>query len=480
MKSEELFEVLKDIDETSVAGAGRAQRRTAAWKKWAALAACAALVFAAVTLPRMGGSAGTTIDYPSSVKWLSPVYAEPVAEKMSSTEFMESDEHWNWWSGYRPKAQASEEVQEDMADSYSAFMKELLVAEDENTVCSPLNLYLAFSMLAEVSDGSTRQQILDALHAPDVETLRERIDLLWQSNSVDTPTLKSLLANSIWLKDSVQFNEETLQRLADRYFASSFRGDPGSEDMTAALQKWTDMGTGGLLKEYTKNMKLDDDTVMALVSTLYYKAVWTDEFNAGMTDRQTFHGTKGDTTADMMHKSDSMGVYNGDSFTALGLNLLDSGAMYFFLPQEGADVNALASDPQVFTVLHANRNRDDEGWYFPLVNLSVPKFSVSQKTDLLDAMHSLGITDALDPAVSDFTPLTKQIEGLFVSSAEHAAMVEIDENGVTGAAYTEIAVTEGALEPEDEIDFVLDRPFLFVVTGNDGSVLFSGIVRNIE
>ena len=59
-------------------------------------------------------------------------------------------------------------------------------------------------------------------------------------------------------------------------------------------------------------------------------------------------------------------------------------------------------------------------------------------------------------------------------------MIEIDEYGVTGAAYTELALAEGAAEPDEVIDLVLDRPFLFVVTGLDGSVLFAGVVRNID
>jgi serine protease inhibitor len=40
-------------------------------------------------------------------------------------------------------------------------------------------------------------------------------------------------------------------------------------------------------------------------------------------------------------------------------------------------------------------------------------------------------------------------------------------------------MAEGAAGPDAEIDFVLDRPFLFLITGRDGSILFSGIVRNI-
>ena len=484
MKNEELFELLGDADENSVRDAKQlhARNKRPAWVKWAALAACLALAAAAV-LPHLGsGSAGPMqgLTIPSGVKWISPVYAEPVAAKMSVQEFMESDAHWQWWQEYRQKVEASEPCQEEMGPYYAAIMEQLLPAEDENTVCSPLNLYLAFAMLAEVSDGNTRQQILDLLHAADIKTLRQRVGLLWDSNYVDTPMLKSLLANSVWLRDADLYNEETLQALADRYFASSFRGEPGSEAMDKALQAWTNAGTGGLLSDYTKDLKLSSDTVLALVSTLYYKATWIEEFYPGMTTQEIFHGTKGDVPVDMMHKTDTLGVYRTDAFTALGLNLNDSGAMYFFLPQEGVDVNALAADPNVLETLASNRNRIDEGWSFPLVHLSVPKFSVSQKTDLLDAMAELGLTDALDPQASDFSPLTEQIKDLYVSSAEHAAIVEIDENGVTGAAYTEMAISEGAAEPEDETDFILDRPFLFAITGRDGSILFAGVVRNIE
>ena len=59
-------------------------------------------------------------------------------------------------------------------------------------------------------------------------------------------------------------------------------------------------------------------------------------------------------------------------------------------------------------------------------------------------------------------------------------MLEIDEQGVTGAAYTEILLAGAGAPPEEELDFVLDRPFLFLVTGRDGSILFSGIIRNMK
>lgn len=46
-------------------------------------------------------------------------------------------------------------------------MKEILGGTKENMVCSPVNVYIALSMLAETASGETRKQILDALGAED-------------------------------------------------------------------------------------------------------------------------------------------------------------------------------------------------------------------------------------------------------------------------------------------------------------------------
>ena len=56
--------------------------------------------------------------------------------------------------------------------------------------------------------------------------------------------------------------------------------------------------------------------------------------------------------------------------------------------------------------------------------------------------------------------------------------VTIDEEGVTAAAYTELRLNGSARPPEDEIDFVVDHPFIFVITGTDSLPLFIGVVNN--
>ena len=59
----------------------------------------------------------------------------------------------------------------------------------------------------------------------------------------------------------------------------------------------------------------------------------------------------------------------------------------------------------------------------------------------------------------------------------HAARVAIDEEGVTAAAYTVMMEAGAAMPPDEEIDFTLDRPFVFAITSQDGLPLFIGIVN---
>ena len=478
MKKEELFEALGDLDAKSVKEAREYTKEKKQLRiRWGLLAACAALVlFAAIGIPilRKGASDGSGT---AGVVKVMAAYPEPVAEGVSAQKFMEGDDHWLWWKDYIDVSQKSEEVSRNLDSYYSAVMEQLLTSEDENTVCSPLNTYIAFAMLAETTDGNTRQQLLEMLNVPDLLTLRENVSALLASNQLDTPVLKSLLANSLWLNKAMNYEEDTLKLLSEQYGTSSFRGTPGSEEMDEALRTWTDENTGNLLQEYTKDMYVSKDLVVDIVSTIYYKAMWENEFSSGANTQDTFHGSKGDTTVEMMHRSDMMGAYQTDRFTAVGLTLRDSGDMYFYLPNEGVDVNDLLTDPDI---LKAPRYKEyDPNRSNPLVNLSIPKFKVSKKTDLLPMLRALGITDVLDSELSDFTPLTKDRDDLYLAKADHAAMIEIDEEGVTGAAYTELEV-DGAGAALEVLDFVVDRPFLFVVTGKDGSILFSGVIRNIE
>ena len=98
---------------------------------------------------------------------------------------------------------------------------------------------------------------------------------------------------------------------------------------------------------------------------------------------------------------------------------------------------------------------------------------------VIDGLKELGVIDIFDARTADFTPLCPEEEGIFLSQAKHAARVKVDEQGIEAAAYTVMMAAGSAMPPDEEVDLVVDRPFLFVITSRTGLPLFAGVVNQV-
>ena len=372
---------------------------------------------------------------------------------------------------------------EGYADSLASFWENLLtelMADGQNNVtCSPVNIYMALAMLAEITDGDSRQQILDTLGADSIEALRLQASQVWQAHYNDDGLSTSILANSLWLEENYGFNQETADLLAENYYASVFQGDLGSSEMNEVLQAWLDQQTGGLLKDQIQQAKLDPASVLALASTIYYRVQWVNGFNEDLNTQDIFHGTNGDSPETFMHQTLSYGPYYwSDNFGAVALSLESGDTMWLILPDEGVNPEDIVGEVQDFlnqdpySYDTSYENKKDM-----IVNLSVPKFDISSDLELSDVLKNLGITEIFEEGNADFSPILPQNDDGYICNVQHAARVSINEDGITAAAFTLILRCGSAMPPDDEMDFVLDRPFLFYVESKDGLPLFTGIVN---
>ena len=311
-------------------------------------------------------------------------------------------------------------------------------------------------------------------------TLAHRV---WNSLYVDDGAGTVIPASSLWLREDIGYVEETMALLAENYYASSFQGEMGSAEMDQALQGWLNDQTGGLLEREAGDIHLSQDTVLALACTLYFQGKWTDEFQPGDTSPQTFHSPAGDVTVDFMHEWKRTGTYYwGDRFGAVSPG--PGGERGFHVvppPRRGGHSGGAPqrSPGPGAAALPGSPTAPGPSRRTLLINLAVPKFDVASQMDLGEGMQALGVTDVFQPGLADFSPATADWEGppLYLSQAQHNVRVTIDEEGVTAAAYTVMAAAGAAMPPEEEMDFVLDRPFLFVIQGGDAIPLFVGIVN---
>ncbi len=501
MKPENLSDAIGSLNEEMIeeANNARKKKRKMKWIPWVAAAACVA-VAVAIARPMLTrenadekvplGKSSQTVFHDADQTLASSYIARAEYPEMmkcpNMDDFMDDwdaynkayfdyfDETWK----YRESLKKPEN--ENYFDSfYQKSAKQFLTNSDgENVVFSPSNVYMALAMLAELTDGQSREQILDLLGTESVETLRTEAKYLWGSNYSDDGLLTTRMANSLWLADGLTYRQDTMELIAKEYYASSFSGVMGSEEYSEMLRTWINEQTNDLLKEQSKDLKFDARTVMALASTIYFKGRWADTFNELATKPETFHGTDGETTTDFMHSSNIGVVYWGESFTAVQKHMENSASMWLILPDEDKTVEDVLAEGEIFEMTASKGAWDNSKNV--MVNLSMPKFDVSSKMDLIEGLQELGVNDVFDYTVSDFTPMSEELEEIYVSQAEHAARVMVDEEGCEAAAYT-VMMTEamGALIDEQEIDFVLDRPFIFVITGCGAEPLFIGVVNRV-
>lgn len=401
----------------------------------------------------------------------------PVMAQYPETDGFNVDEeaYDAWRTSLMAQKPENEEYQKGIRGFYEVSMQEFLKdAQGKNKIYSPLNVYMALAMLAETTEGNSRQQILDLLGSESVDELRNKASILWNENYCDEGTVTSILAGSAWLSDKISYKQETLDTLAKYYYASSFRGIMGSEEYNSMLQEWLNEQTGGLLKEQAGKIEMDPQTIFALATTVYYKAKWANEFRSENNTEEIFHTESGDVTTTFMHQSRSDSYYWGDNFGAVSRKLQNSGNMLLILPDEDVNVESLLTDPEVLQFISDYQTWENSKYL--IVNQSIPKFDVVSDFDLVEGLKNLGVTDVFDLEAADFTPMTTD-SAVAVSGATHAARVMIDEEGCMAAAFTVMLMAGAAMPPKEQVDFVLDRPFLFVLNGQDGQPLFIGIVN---
>ncbi|RXN16461.1 leukocyte elastase inhibitor-like protein [Labeo rohita] len=107
------------------------------------------------------------------------------------------------------------------------------------------------------------------------------------------------------------------------------------------------------------------------------------------------------------------------------------------------------------------------------VEVSLPKFKMTETYELVPFLRSMGMEDAFDPQKVNLSGISASND-LVLSAVIHKAFVEVNEEGTEAAAATTFGLVTCA-RPTDPKTFIADHPFLFFIRHNpSNSILFYG------
>lgn len=372
---------------------------------------------------------------------------------------------------------AAQELDSQLMDAVMDFGLDLhrqvtLSNPGENIFLSPASVSMALHMTLNGARGSTREAMAQTLNLQDMT-----LDELNQANSelltlftATIPGVDISMANSLWARQGVAFNDGFLKANQDYYRARVEELDFDRPDAPSIINTWVKEETKGLIEEIIE--EIEDDAVLFLINALYFKGSWSHPFDQELTRDAEFHSLDGVVTVPMMQMSRELDYLQEQDIQVVRLPYGEGRmSMYVILPQEGYSLEAFVAEitPDRWTAIV-------DGLSQVQLDLFLPRFGVEFKTELSNDLKALGMDIAFDARQADFGNMRPIPPNLFIGGVNHRTVVEVNEEGTEAAAVTSVEIKVESAAPEPVI-MKVDRPFFFAIRDDlTGMMLFTGSV----
>ena len=346
----------------------------------------------------------------------------------------------------------------------------------KNLFVSPLSVAMALGMTYNGADGETQQAMartleLEGMTIQEVdEAYRDLISLLLDLD----PRVEFALANSIWYRNTMTFEQAFLDINRD-YFNAEVTGlDFADPAAAGTINNWVNENTNGKIPEIVAD-PVTDDLVMFLINAIYFKGDWTSQFDKSLTRDAPFTLADGSQkqVETMFHESSAaVRVYSDDLLRAIDLPYGgDAFSMTILLPRDGVQLD------DAITALDGPRwQAVTEGLAEAARIVGLPKFTLEYEIELKDVLSALGMEVAFG-AGANFSKMGPRID-LFISEVKHKTFVDVNEEGTEAAAATSVGIGITSVGPGP---FLVDRPFVFVIRERfSGAIIFVGKILDPE
>ncbi len=378
-----------------------------------------------------------------------------------------------------PKSISLSQAENRIVESSNQFgfelMKKIDAAEDASTnvFISPLSIHMALAMTWNGAEGTTRDQMAEAMNFPNMSAGEMNLsykNLIHELLSVDEKVTMEV-ANSIWYRNTYVINQAFIDTNTE-YFDAVVQGvdfdNPNAKDI---INAWVADNTHGLIEEIIQ--EINASHLMFLVNAIYFKGIWQNGFKKSNTEPTPFHMSTGSIKeVPTMFTKAEFAQTSAEDYHVIELPYgRGNFSMLVFLPDgETSPGEVIASlNAQEWELLTGRLGQTYE------TELYLPKFSYEYELEMNEVLISMGMEDAFAPSLANFSGIADA--DLYLSEVKHKTFVEVNEEGTEAAAVTAVGVSLTSMPAYLPV-FRVDRPFVFALRETQtNTLLFLGKVE---
>ncbi|XP_075994268.1 serpin peptidase inhibitor, clade B (ovalbumin), member 1, like 3 isoform X3 [Genypterus blacodes] len=287
------------------------------------------------------------------------------------------------------------------------------------------------------------------------------------------------LANRLYGEQTCTFVEDFLAKTRKHYNAEleSVDFSANAEEARLKINSWVEEQTQEKIKDLLTKNAVNSLTKLVLVNAIYFKGNWKRQFKEEFTQDATFRLNKNETkSVKMMFQKAEFPFSMIPEANCKILELTYEGndlSMLIILPDDIEDETTGLEklEKELTYELFVEWTRPDAMSQVE-VQVKLPRFKMEEQYDLGEVLVSMGMVDAFDILLSDFSGMSTAND-LFVSKVVHKSFVEVNEEGTEAAAATAAVMATRSIKITPS--FYADHPFLFYIRHNPTmTILFAG------
>lgn len=370
------------------------------------------------------------------------------------------------------KSHYVEKVKQDNTFAFDLLKTTLKQKNEPNVFVSPLSVSMALSMTLNGAKAETFNEMRNALRISgySLEEINDYNQAMREALLNIDPSTQINIANSIWSKQGFPFESLFIQTNQHAYAAEVNEKDFNDPNTLKLINQWCSDQTNQKIPEILDN--ISPDAIMYLINAVYFKGIWTSQFEKSQTKDLPFYAENGEKETVPTMRQEQRFNYATDAHAAyIELPYGNKAfSMIVMLPHEGKSTQDILE----------NSNWNNLSFRPEFINLELPRFKAACKYELHEAiLPEMGMLNAFTPE-ADFSGISSA-SNIYISRVIHKTYIDVNEEGTEAAAVTAVEADLTASPNPRPTDFIVNKPFIFLIRENStGVVLFAGKMGSVK